>query len=176
MGAWACRMNGAFCYCIVGSKRTLPRIFIPPLGWQATGGGRHYPYGADLLALDACRPRRPVENPPLKQVATVLNVDAWSHAFSGHPDDDFRAYIISGLAHGFRIGFDRTRTLHPAGRNMPSADAHPSVVQSYIDGQKREGHIIGPLSIANVHVNRIGVIPKGHTPGKWRLITDLSHP
>ena len=22
----------------------------------------------------------------------------------------------------------------------------------------------------------MGVIPKGHTPGKWRLITDLSHP
>ena len=22
----------------------------------------------------------------------------------------------------------------------------------------------------------MGVVPKGHTPGKWRLITDLSHP
>ena len=26
------------------------------------------------------------------------------------------------------------------------------------------------------HVSRIGVIPKGHTPGRWRLITDLSFP
>ena len=25
-------------------------------------------------------------------------------------------------------------------------------------------------------MNRMGVIPKGHTPGKWRLITDLSFP
>ena len=25
-----------------------------------------------------------------------------------------------------------------------------------------------------MHVNRMGVVPKGHTPRKWRLITDLS--
>ena len=27
-----------------------------------------------------------------------------------------------------------------------------------------------------LHINRMGVVPKGHTPGRWRLITDLSHP
>lgn len=26
------------------------------------------------------------------------------------------------------------------------------------------------------HINRMGLTPKGHTPGKWRLITDLSYP
>ena len=25
-------------------------------------------------------------------------------------------------------------------------------------------------------MSRMGVVPKGHTPGKWRLITDLSFP
>ena len=25
-------------------------------------------------------------------------------------------------------------------------------------------------------MNKIGIVPKGHTPGKWRLITDLSSP
>lgn len=29
---------------------------------------------------------------------------------------------------------------------------------------------------AQLHINRFGVIPKGHNTGKWRLITDLSHP
>ena len=33
-----------------------------------------------------------------------------------------------------------------------------------------------PGSIPGLHLNRIGVVPKGHTPGRWRLITDLSHP
>ena len=27
-----------------------------------------------------------------------------------------------------------------------------------------------------MHINWVGVIPKGHTPGKWRLITELSFP
>lgn len=27
-----------------------------------------------------------------------------------------------------------------------------------------------------MHINRFGVIPKKHQPGKWRLITDLSFP
>ena len=27
-----------------------------------------------------------------------------------------------------------------------------------------------------LHINRFGVIPKGHDTGKWRLITDLSYP
>ena len=27
-----------------------------------------------------------------------------------------------------------------------------------------------------LHINRFGVIPKGHNTGKWRLITDLSYP
>ena len=28
----------------------------------------------------------------------------------------------------------------------------------------------------NTHVNRMGLTPKGHNTGKWRLITDLSYP
>jgi len=43
----------------------------------------------------------------------------------------------------------------------------------------RLGRMVGPLSIEDfpqVHINRFGVIPKNHQPGKWRLIVDLSHP
>ena len=39
--------------------------------------------------------------------------------------------------------------------------------------------MIGPLAGGlrdGCHMNRMGVIRKGHTPGKWRLITDLSFP
>ena len=39
--------------------------------------------------------------------------------------------------------------------------------------------MLGPLptcSIPNIQINRIGVIPKKSSPGKWRLITDLSFP
>ena len=41
------------------------------------------------------------------------------------------------------------------------------------------GRIFGPFpkgAIPNLQINRMGVVPKGHTPGKWRMITDLSFP
>ena len=39
--------------------------------------------------------------------------------------------------------------------------------------------MFGPFSkgaILNLQINRMGVVPKGHTLGKWRMITDLSFP
>ena len=59
---------------------------------------------------------------------------------------------------------------------MPSADSHATIVEEYISKERSAGRLIGPLLIPNLHISRFGVIPKGHIPGKWRLITDLSHP
>ena len=62
---------------------------------------------------------------------------------------------------------------------MPSAREHPDVVSRYVKEEVRGGRILGPFprgSIVGLHLNRLGVIPKGHTPGQWRLITDLSFP
>ena len=46
--------------------------------------------------------------------------------------------------------------------------------------RKSLGRMLGPfqasLSATDLQINRFGVIPKGHQPGKWRLITDLSFP
>ena len=36
--------------------------------------------------------------------------------------------------------------------------------------------IIGPIPKSGVQINRFGVIPKIHEPGKWRIIVDLSSP
>ena len=40
--------------------------------------------------------------------------------------------------------------------------------------------MLGPFpslhGLPPLHINRFGVIPKGHNTGKWRLITDLSFP
>ena len=41
------------------------------------------------------------------------------------------------------------------------------------------GHVVGPLplrQVPGVHISPFRVIPKGHTPGKWQLIVDLSSP
>ena len=90
----------------------------------------------------------------------------------------YRHYIVDGLSKGFRIGFDRRQPLQSARNNMPSAAQHHSVVTDYVANESKIGRFHGPLPKPQpgLHINRFGVIPKGHTPGKWRLITDLSFP
>ena len=61
--------------------------------------------------------------------------------------------------------------------NIPSATDHPEVVDVYLSEERMKGRILGPfqpVTIDSVRISRMGVIPKGHVPGKWLLITDLS--
>lgn len=58
---------------------------------------------------------------------------------------------------------------------MLSAEAHPDAIEQYIEDEVLTGRMFGPLSrglLPAVHVNRMGVLPKGRTSGKW----DLSFP
>ena len=57
---------------------------------------------------------------------------------------------------------------------MPSAEAHTAVVEEYLQKKTSAGRLIGPMPAVGLHISRFGVIPKGSTPRKWRLITDLS--
>ena len=63
---------------------------------------------------------------------------------------------------------------------MSSANQHPEVFQEYLEKELSLGRMLGPFPSTGVfprlHVNRVGIIPKGHNTGKWRLITDLSFP
>ena len=60
--------------------------------------------------------------------------------------------------------------------NIPSARKQASVLEDYLTKERAAGCLIGPLVAPSLHINRFRVIPKGHSPGKWRLITDLSYP
>ena len=65
---------------------------------------------------------------------------------------------------------------------MHSAMEHSEVIQTYLEGECDKGRMLGSLNKAEaqtlpvLHINRIGVIPKGHNTGRWRLITDLLYP
>ena len=89
-------------------------------------------------------------------------------------------YILKGISRGFHIGHDLVSPLEPARRNIPSAGEHPEVITKYIEKECAEGRVLGPFQVDDieprVQISRFGVIPKGHTPGKWRLILDLSFP
>jgi len=106
-------------------------------------------------------------------------VPAWERVLQAHPDQAFARYIINGLTHGFRIGFNRASSLQSATANMASARLHPQVITEYIQMELSRGRMLGPFSLTfttpELHINRFGVIPKTQK-GKWRLITDLSFP
>ena len=78
------------------------------------------------------------------------------------------------------MGFQHGSPLRSASSNMPSASLHPEVVDQYLTQELAKGRMLGPFPSADnlppLHINRFGVIPKGHNTGKWRLITDLSFP
>ncbi len=53
------------------------------------------------------------------------------------------------------------------------------MVERYLSGERATGRIVGPIrphGVPNLHINRFGVILKGRTPGKWRLVTEVSFP
>ena len=145
-----------------------------------TGWSQLYEYTSDLLCIDFCRPPHPHTHQLLYQVSTPLCPDAWAAALASHPDRAFACYICNGLRFGFRIGFQYGAPLKSASSNMPSAIQHPTVVTNYLHEELSRGRMLGPFhslhGLPPLHINRFGVIPKGHNTGKWRLITDLSFP
>ncbi len=124
-------------------------------------------------------PSPPVILPPyLQRVATPLQLHAWQNELSSHPDPEYRCFILHGVEHGFRIGFDyRVAGCRKASRNLPSATKHPEPIETYLAKERGEGRIIAlqPNEKESAHSNCFGVIPKPHQPGRWRLITDLSY-
>ena len=92
----------------------------------------------------------------------------------------FVGYILEGIQNGFRVGFDyKGQPTKSTYTNLPTARDHPEIISNYLATECSKGRMLGPLptcSIPNIQINRIGVIPKKSSPGKWRLITDLSYP
>ena len=113
-------------------------------------------------------------------MVTPLRWRCWEQALSNHPDPQFRNYVVSGIREGFCIGFDYSKNCTAAGKNTRSANQNAEVVLDYLLTECSAGRVISPFPQENpnfnsIKVNRFGVIPKG-TPGKWRLIVDLSFP
>ena len=137
-----------------------------------------YIYLQDLFYFEefrahSCPVSWPVCTSPIK-------LTSWGRFLQAHPDQQFATYIRSGLANGFRIGFDRNSSqLRSTPRNHPSAAANPQIVSDYIEAEVAAGRLVGPLPEsmgALVKTSPIGLIPKPHQPGKWRMIVDLSFP
>ena len=87
---------------------------------------------------------------------------------------------MGGIGKGVHIGVDRATRLRPAQcGNLPSVHSLPTLVAQHIREEGAAGRLLGPLPpllTRGCQVSPIGLIPKPHQPGKWRLIVDLSSP
>lgn len=106
--------------------------------------------------------------------------ERWEECLASHPDRAYVEFLVQGLREGFRIGFRHgSVSCHSAASNMQSADVHPEVIKDFLSSELAAGRVLGPVdsdTARRVQVNRFGLVPKGHQPGKWRLIVDLSFP
>ena len=142
--------------------------------------GVAYRYTDDLRALDSCRaPAFTLPSTRYAAIITPLEWSRWQSALRGHPDKEYATYIVRGLRDGFRIGFQYgTVCCQSTKSNMPSARLCEDKVAAFLASECAAGRILGQFSrdmVPMVHINRIGAVPKS-TPGKYRLIVDLSYP
>ena len=108
-----------------------------------------------------------------------LNVAQFTLDLAEHPDRQAVNYVLEGLEHGFRLGFQPARRLRGAKRNKPSAFQNPHIIDEYLANEVARSRVAGPFAsipLPNLHVSSFGVIPKKGQPAKWHLIVDLSSP
>ena len=111
-------------------------------------------------------------------VHTPLVAAAWHRALADHPDRRWVDFLLRGMQQGFRIGLRAQPTCRPSHGNSPSAIKQCEVISSFLEDQVHKGYMIGPLQPAShpgVVTSRMAVVPK-KTPGKFRVIIDLSSP
>ena len=140
-----------------------------------------YIYQKDLMGLQQCIGQHSPYVFPTQPSPFTQSLSSWEQMLSGHPDNNFIQYILSGLRDGFHIGLDYQHAPrpHPSHSNHPSVSINPKVVSTYLKDECCLGRVIGPvhaLLFPDIHVSPFGIIPKKDKPGKWRLILDLSYP
>ena len=156
-------------------QSALPTELPRQLSWLGPNLTSHmYMNMQDLLALEATATGL---GPQCFKPATPLSVPAWQQVLESHPDRYFVEYILSGIGRGFHIGADRARLVLKQSP-MHKCVSMPLLWESMWWRRGLRGGL-GPLppQLARLcHTSPIGLIPKPHQPGRWRLIVDLPSP
>ena len=101
--------------------------------WEANVKNGQYIGMDELLAMQDCKPLRSQDLPSaLKVINSLLTerLSNWERLLGMHTDTRFKAFILSGLKEGFRVGlqYKDVQQLKTADYNLPSCMDHPEVV------------------------------------------------
>ena len=116
----------------------------------------------------------------LQHIQILLRAQEWERALVACSDREICSVLLRGRTEGFRVGFcfSFCRCTR-AKSNMQSVVSNPQVVKEYLAREVERWSVVGQFeldALPEVHISHYGVIPKGHRPGKWRLIVNFSHP
>ena len=109
-------------------------------------------------------------------ITTPVDVDLLHTLLEPHPSVTFVAQVVSGLKHGFRIGYKGPRFPVQA-PNLSSAFLHPVAVDQALKKEIQAGRIAGPFDappFTDLRCSGLGLVPKDGD--SWRLIFHLSAP
>ena len=113
-----------------------------------------------------------------QRISTPLQADAWVRALADHPQPGWVHALLRGMRSGFRISLQTSAQCRSDARPRPSAQGHSQVVGEFLRHQVAAGYMMDPFDpqkCSGVVTSSIGVVPKS-TPGKFRVIVDLSRP
>ena len=123
-----------------------------------------------------CLHTGPVKSVQWPTCPSPVHPQKWTKFLLAHPDQKFAKYIGKVFEEGFHIGFRETGlVLTKALRNYPSVLENSKVVNDYITTEVSTGRFMGPLArplCSLVHTNPIGLVPKSHQAGQWRMIVE----
>ena len=120
-------------------------------------------------------------NPRLSVLNGRFPIPVWKHHLKGFKKYD---YIINGLQHGFRIGFDSKKTIDESRISgdtcyIPLGGAEKQGVSDWIYKGTNKGYISGPFDLnhkfkfGKLFLAPVFVVPKPN--GTWRPIVHLSY-
>lgn len=107
---------------------------------------------------------------------TPLRLLELERELANHPDKGFISQLIRNIRHGCAIGYAGPEFMHLA-HHLPSALAHPAVIDEALKRECRAGRMAGPYShppCKNLRCSGLCVVPK--KDGVSRVIYHLSAP
>ena len=87
-----------------------------------------------------------------------LQWQEWDARLSSYPDQRLRAYIVDGIQHGFRMGYNQETMCQSSRGNMKSALENLHVIVEYLHTECEAGRGISPLypsSHQQLHIHTI---------------------